>query len=64
MLFLNIYLGQFTGCGGYLARLETARYISDGDPDIITILESAQDKLNEDSLEGKTLRTYTLKKTE
>lgn len=43
-----------------LARLEKTRYISDGDPDIITIPESMLEHLNEDSLEGKELRTYTL----
>lgn len=46
-----------------LARLGNTRYISDGDPDIITVPESNLDKLNEDSLGEKTLRTYTLEKT-
>jgi peptidoglycan/xylan/chitin deacetylase (PgdA/CDA1 family) len=46
-----------------LARLGNTRYISDGDPDIITIPESFLDKLNADSLEGKTLRTYNLEET-
>lgn len=41
-----------------LERLEKTRYISDGDPDIITIPESARSKLNEDSLGGKELRVY------
>lgn len=46
-----------------LARLDKTRYISDGDPDIITIPEASLDKLNADSLDGKTLRTYNLEGT-
>lgn len=47
-----------------LKRLEGTRYISDGDPDIITIPESAREHLNEESLGSKELRTYTLEETE
>jgi peptidoglycan/xylan/chitin deacetylase (PgdA/CDA1 family) len=47
-----------------LTRLEKTRYISDGDPDIITIPESSLPKLNPDSLGEKTLRTYNLEPTE
>jgi len=47
-----------------LNRLENSRYISDGDPDIITIPESMLPKLNEDSLKGKELRTYNLDNTQ
>lgn len=41
-----------------LERLAKTRYISDGDPDIITIPESVRVNLAEDSLGGKILRTY------
>ena len=47
-----------------LQRLETTRYISDGDPDIITVPEPALAKLNEESLGDKVLRTYDLDKNE
>ena len=47
-----------------LERLEKTRYISDGDPNIITIPESVLDKLREDSLDGKELRIYSLGETE
>lgn len=47
-----------------LTRLEKTRYISDGDPDIITVPESALENLNEDSLSNKELRTYTLEEDE
>lgn len=47
-----------------LVRLENSRYISDGDPNIITIPESALDSLNGDSLGEKELRTYTLEETQ
>ncbi len=36
------------------------RFISDGDPDTITIPESEKENINRDSLKGKTLRTYKL----
>lgn len=43
-----------------LERLELTRYISDGDPDIITIPEEARANLNEESLGEKELRVYDL----
>lgn len=43
-----------------LNSLESKRYISDGDPDIITFPEALLPDLNQDSLGGKELRTYTL----
>ncbi|MGI6366480.1 MAG: polysaccharide deacetylase family protein [Bacillota bacterium] len=47
-----------------LARLNKTRYISDGDPDIITVPESALEDLNPESLGDKELRTYNLEATE
>ena len=47
-----------------LDRLDTTRYISDGDPDIITIPQSMADYLDEDSLGDKELRVYSLDETE
>jgi peptidoglycan/xylan/chitin deacetylase (PgdA/CDA1 family) len=47
-----------------LERLEKTRYISDGDPDIITVPQSILPYLNEDSLGDKILRTYNSDPTE
>lgn len=48
--------------GNYLSRaldrLETTRYVSDGYPDIITIPQSMESFLNQDSLGDKELWTY------
>jgi len=47
-----------------LRRLESTRYISDGDPDIITIPEAMLSKLDPDSLGHKELRTYSPEEAE
>lgn len=42
----------------YFRRNPGERFISDGDPDVVTVPEKYKDRLNPEALKGKTLRVY------
>ncbi len=42
----------------YFEKNPDQRYVSDGDPDIITVPEHNSNNINQSALDGKTLRTY------